>query len=51
MFYYRYDSNRINGILERWNNGGFKFYLSITPSFQPSGSPGIEKTTIVSYIF
>jgi hypothetical protein len=51
IFYYRYDSNGINGVLERWNNGGFKIYLSITPSFHPSRSPGIEKTAIVSYIF
>ena len=51
MFYYRYDSNWINGVLERWDNNGFKFYLSITPSFQPSRSPRVEKTAIVSYIF
>jgi hypothetical protein len=51
MFYYRYDLNRINGVLERWNNGGFKLYLSITPSFQPSRRPRIKKTAIVSYIF
>jgi hypothetical protein len=51
MLKYRYDSNRIIEVLERWNNGGFKFYLSITPYFQSSRSPGIEKTPIVSYIF
>jgi hypothetical protein len=51
MFYYRYDLNRINGVLERWNNGDFKFHHSISPSFQPSRRPVIKKTAIVSYIF